>query len=161
MADYSFRPITRDDLPMFKAWVDQPHMGGWWGDSGTEARLVQEDMGKGVVDMRIVEHGGTPIAYIQDYNAHAFDAPQYADLPKDTRAVDTFLGDPAFLGQGHAKAYLRARCDILLDHYPMVAVDPDPKNTRAIRAYAAAGFGERRLCACEDGDPVLVLTRHH
>ncbi|MEJ6397614.1 GNAT family N-acetyltransferase [Yoonia sp. 208BN28-4] len=157
MADYSFRPITMDDLPMFKRWLDQPHIGGWWGDSGTEARLVQDDMDKDVVDMRIVSTDGTPFAYIQDYNAHAFEAPQYVGQPADARAIDTFLGDPAFLGQGHASGYMAARIAELRQSYPCVLTDPDPANTRAVAAYTRAGFRPLDIVPCEDGDPVQVM----
>lgn len=143
---------------MFRHWLDQPHMGGWWGDSGTETRLVEEDMAGDQVDMRIVELRGTPFAYVQDYNAHAFDAPQYADLDAEARAVDTFLGDPAFLGQGHGAGFIGQRIRQLRRDYPLVCVDPDPENTRAIAAYRAAGFRALRICPCEDGDPVLVMT---
>lgn len=157
MADYTFRPITLADMAMFKDWIDQPHMGGWWGDSGTEARLVQEDLGKGIVDMRIIETDGTPFAYIQDYNAHAFDAPQYSDQHENARAIDTFLGDPAFLGQGHGSGYIAARLSQLRRYFPAVLTDPDPKNTRAIKAYARAGFRAVKIAPCEDGDPVQVM----
>lgn len=157
MADYEFRAITTADLPMFRHWLDQPHLAGWWGDSGTEARLVEEDMGGDVVDMRIVELRGVPFAYIQDYNAHAFDAPQFADQPEDARAIDTFLGDPAFLGQGHGAGYIAARVQALRRRYPVILTDPDPGNTRAIAAYARAGFRKVKIVPCEDGDPVQVM----
>lgn len=155
---YSFRKITRDDLPMFKHWLDQPHMNGWWGDSGTEARLVEEDLGTDYIDMRIVAYNGVPFAYVQDYNAHHWPMPHYGDLPKDAGALDTFLGDPDFLGQGHATGYLRARLGQLAQTYPMVAVDPAPKNTRAITTYTRAGFRPTKITTCEDGDPVQVMV---
>ncbi|RVT85838.1 GNAT family N-acetyltransferase [Rhodobacteraceae bacterium CCMM004] len=158
MADYTFRPITLDDLPMFKAWLDAPHIDGWWADGGTEARLVEEDMGGDTVDMRIVELEGAPFAYIQDYDAHAFDAPQYADLPPGSRAIDTFLGDPAYLGRGHGAGYVGQRIRALRRRHPLVCTDPDPANARAIAAYRAAGFRPHRVCPCEDGDPVQVMT---
>ena len=163
MADYTFRPMIRADLPMFKDWLDQPHIDGWWGDSATEARLVEDDMGQanmgqGIVDMRLACHHGTPFAYIQDYNAHAFDAPQYADQPEDARAIDTFLGDPAFLGKGHGSGYIAARIADLRCSYRVIVTDPDPANTRAIAAYARAGFRRHRITPCEDGDPVQVMT---
>lgn len=155
--DYVFRPITRDDLPMFRDWLSQPHIDGWWGEGGTEARLVEEELGNTVVDMRIVEWGGTPFAYIQDYDAHAFGAPQYAGFPARARAIDTFLGDGAFLGKGHGAGYIAARLADLRRSFPVILTDPDPANDRAIAAYARAGFRRHGLAPCEDGDPVLVM----
>lgn len=157
MPNYEFRPMTRSDLPMFRAWLDQDHIEGWWGESGTEARLVEEDMKTGIVDMRVASLCGTPFAYIQDYNAHAFGAPQYDDQPDAARAIDTFLGDPTFLGRGHGAGYIAARLAELRRSYPVVLTDPDPANQRAIAAYSRAGFRPLGIRACEDGDPVHVM----
>lgn len=158
MDSYRFRPMTRADLPMFRHWLDQPHLGGWWGDSGTETRMVADDMGSDTVDMRIVELGGTSFAYIQDYNAHAFGAPQYAHHPADARAIDTFLGDSACLGQGHGAGYITARVAEIRRSCPVVLTDPDPVNTRAIAAYTRAGFRLDRICPNKDGDSVQVMV---
>ncbi len=158
MPDYGFRAMTAADLPLFRRWLDQPHMAGWWADGATEARLVAEEFGQTRVDMRIVTADGIPFAYVQDYDVQTFDAPQFADLPTGARAVDTFLGDPAFLGQGHGTAYLKQRATELRKTAPLVAVDPDPANTRAIAAYRRAGFTFHRLTPCQDGDMVHVMT---
>lgn len=162
MPDYAFRPMTRQDLPMFRDWLSQPHIDGWWGDGGTEARLVEEDMETGMVDMRIAQHltGGraTDFAYIQDYNAHAFGAPHYADQPRDARAIDTFLGDPAYLGRGFGAGYIAARLSQLRRDCPVILTDPDPANHRAIAAYARAGFRPLKTVPGEDGDPVTVMV---
>ncbi|MEM8590943.1 MAG: GNAT family N-acetyltransferase [Pseudomonadota bacterium] len=158
MTRYSFKPMTRDDLPMFKEWLANPHIEGWWGDPGTEARLVEEDMDEDKVDMRLACADGTPFAYIQDYNAHAFEAPHYKDQPEDARAIDTFLGDPAYLGKGHGAGYIAARLGELRQNYPTIVTDPDPANTRAIAAYTRAGFRPLDIRPCEDGDPVQVMV---
>lgn len=159
MAEYHFRPLEPADKPLFEAWLSEPHIGGWWQDADTEWALVQEDMVTGATDMRIVELDGTPFAYVQDYDAHHWPMPQYADLPRGSRAMDTFLGHPDYLGKGHASGYLRQRSAALLERYPLVAVDPDPANVNAIRCYARAGFVRRRTRMGEDGDRVVVMTR--
>jgi len=158
MAEYSFRPMTRDDFPMFRHWLAEPHIDGWWQDGETEQRLIEEDMEADLVDMRIAMIDGTPFAFIQDYGAHDFGAPHYADYPKDAGAIDTFLGDPAYLGQGHGSGYIAARLAELRGRYPMVLTDPDPQNTRAIAAYRRAGFRAQEVRPCEDGDLVLVMV---
>lgn len=157
MAEYSFVPMTRADLPRFRAWLDQPHLEGWWGDSATEARLVSDDLDQGVVDMRLACHDGTPFAFIQDYNAHAFGAPHYADQDPAARAIDTFLGDPAYLGQGHGAGYIAARLRDLRHRCPAVLTDPDPANDRAIAAYRRAGFRPLGPRPCETGALALVM----
>ena len=161
MTVYGFRPLTLADRAMFCAWLDSPHIGGWWQDGATEWALIAEDLDSGRCDMRIVEADGQPFAYVQDYDVREWDMPQYADLPDRARALDTFLGDADFVGKGHGAAYIRARALALLDAFPMLAVDPSPMNTRAIRAYGAAGFAPRRTVTGEEGSPVYVMTRTH
>ncbi len=158
---YRFEPLTRADFPMLHAWLDQPHIGGWWGDGWTETKLMDEDLFSGKTDMRIVWHApdNRPFAYVQDYDVRAFPMPHYADLPQGARAIDTFLGDPAYLGQGHASGYLRQRAtELVAAGAPCCVVDPDPANTRAVATYAKAGFEGDRIAPCEDGDPVRIMT---
>ncbi|PWR01753.1 GNAT family N-acetyltransferase [Meridianimarinicoccus roseus] len=157
--DYRFVPVTRDDYPMLRGWLAQPHIGGWWGDPDREIALIEEDIDSGPTDMRIVQLGDAPFAFVQDYPAHHWPMPHYAGLPDGTRAIDTFIGDPAFLGRGHAARYLRARAAMLLAQgAPLVVVDPDPANHRAIASYARAGFHGETIAPCEDGTPVRVMT---
>ena len=155
---YTFPRLTRDDYPLMRGWLAQPHVRAWWGDPDQEIALIDEDIDTGPTDMRLVALAGQPFAYVQDYPAHHWPMPHYAGFPAGTRAVDTFLGDPAFLGQGHAGRYLRQRCGELLDGgATAVVIDPDPDNERAVRAYRRAGFVPRGIAPSEDGDPVLVM----
>jgi aminoglycoside 6'-N-acetyltransferase len=145
---------------MIRDWLAKPHIGGWWGTGWVETALMDEDRDGGKVDMRIVWHAETnrPFAYVQDYNVRAWPAPQYADLAEGARALDMFLGDPAYLGKGHASAFVRLRAHQLLGAgAPLVAVDPAPENTRAVATYAKAGFEGTRITPCEDGDPVRIM----
>lgn len=159
MADYRFRPLERGDKGMFCDWLSRPHIGGWWQDGDSEWALLEQDWTLPCLDMRIVELDGVPFAFVQDYPVHHWTMPQYAALPDDARAIDTFLGDPAYLGKGHGSGYLRQRAAQLTARgASLVAVDPDPENTRAIAAYRRAGFTGDLICQGEDGDPVQVLT---
>ncbi len=145
---------------MIRDWLSQPHIGGWWGDGWVETKLMDEDLFSGKTDMRIVWHVPTsrPFAYVQDYDVRAWPAPQYADLPEGARGLDTFLGDPDYLGKGHASGYLSARAaQLTTAGAPVIAVDPDPENARAIATYARAGFEGDRITPCEDGDPVRIM----
>ena len=156
--EYRFVPVTRADYPMLRGWLGQPHIDGWWGDADHEIALIEGDRASRRTDMRIVWHGGAPFAYVQDWDVHQEGVPQFADLPPGSRAMDTFLGDPAYLGQGHAPRYLRARAlELLAAGVPAVGVDPDPANVRAVAAYGRAGFVGDRVVPCEDGDPVRVM----
>ena len=74
--------------------------------------------------------------------------------------IDQFIGEPDFIGRGHGSAFIR---DFVERSFaagaPRVVTDPHPRNARAIRAYAKAGFhpigrrrtlsGEALLLACD------------
>ena len=55
--DYRFVKVARTDYPMIRRWLDQPHIGGWWGDADTEIALIEEDIAQGPTAMRIVWQG--------------------------------------------------------------------------------------------------------
>ena len=116
---YAFPKLTRADYPLMRRWLAQPHVRAWWGDPDTEIALIDEDIDTGPTDMRLVAWGGTPFAYVQDYPVHHWPLPHFADCPAGTRGMDTFLGEPAWLGQGHGAAYLRQRArQLLADGHP-------------------------------------------
>jgi aminoglycoside 6'-N-acetyltransferase len=159
---YTFPRLTRADYPLMRGWLAQPHVRVWWGDPDEEIALIEEDIdgngNGGPTDMRLVALQGQPFAYVQDYPAHHWPMPHYAGFPAGTRAVDTFLGEPSFLGQGHGARYLRQRCgDLIAAGATAVVIDPSPDNERAVRAYRRAGFAPRGIAPCEDGEPVLVM----
>lgn len=156
--EYRFVPVTRADYPMLRDWLSEPHIGGWWGDPETEIALIDEEIDGGDCKMHVV-HADRPFAFVQDWDVHLAGVPQFAAMPKGTRGIDTFLGDPAYLGRGHARGFVRAYARRLRDAgVPCVVTDPDPANARAVAAYRAAGFRGDAVVPSEDGDPVLVLT---
>lgn len=157
-ADYSFPPLTRSDYARMRGWLDQPHVRAWWGDPDTEIALIDAEIDGDTADLRLVAYQGRPFAYVQDYPAHHDPMPQYAEFPPGTRAMDTFLGEPDMLGQGHAARYLNLRAADLRRRYPAVVIDPDPSNERAVRAYRRAGFRAIRTTTGETGKPVLVMA---
>lgn len=144
---------------MLHHWLEQPHLRGWWGDPERGVSGLAHGLGHDPIDMRIVELHGDPFAYIQDHDVHEWPAPQFSDLPDGARAIDTFLGNAAFLGQGHATGYLKQRArELLAAGAARVAVDPDPENERAIAAYARAGFRGIRICRRADRSRARVMV---
>ena len=63
------------------------------------------------------------------------------------------------LGRGHGSAFIRFFTERLLAKgTPRVVIDPDPANTRAIRAYERAGFSKDCIVETPDG-PALLMVR--
>ena len=134
---YSFRPVTRDDLPLLRRWRAEPHVIQWWGPPEVEPE--EEKLGR--VAMWIVALGGRPFAFAQDYDPHAWDPHPFAHLPPGSRGIDQYIGEPDMIGRGHGTAFVRLHCERLFAAgAPAIGTDPHPDNLRALRAYAKAGF---------------------
>ncbi len=159
--DYGFRPMIEADLPMARRWLETPEVQRWWGDADGQVSLLEEDLDDPRMTMWIVSYRDRPFAYIQDYDPTAWATHHFGGLPPGSRGIDQFIGEPDMLNRGHGSAFIRAHGDRLIaEGAPVVGTDPDPDNTRAIRAYEKAGFIAARKALDWEGEPVLLMLRH-
>jgi aminoglycoside 6'-N-acetyltransferase len=138
---YHFRPATLADLPLLRRWREDPEVLPWWGPwQHSEAELAAH-LAEPAMALWIVEHGGRPFAFAQDYACHAWEPHPFSYLPLGARGVDLYIGEPDMRDRGHGAALLRGHCDRLFAAgAPAIGTDPHPDNARAIRAYEKAGF---------------------
>jgi aminoglycoside 6'-N-acetyltransferase len=156
---FRFRAATLDDLALLDRWRQQLHVREWWGDPEPYAA---EDLADPRVAIMIVEHDGTPFAYMQDYDVHGWEGHHFGYLPKGSRGIDQFIGEPGMIGRGHGTAFIRQRIvELFAAGVPAIGTDPDPKNARAIRSYQKAGF---RIVGSEEdtewGRVIRMEARH-
>ena len=113
-AAITFRPVTEADLPMLGRWMALPHWRQWWGEPETELGYVRDMIaGRDSTRPFLFCLDGVPGGYIQYW------------------FIADHLGS-AVLATFVRKLWDEGFCDII--------IDPDPDNTRAIRAYEKAGF---------------------
>jgi aminoglycoside 6'-N-acetyltransferase len=156
---YEFRPMTADDLPLIRRWLETPHVAEWWHDPAEQFELVSSDLGHPDMAQLIVAAQARPFAYLQCYNLSAWDA-GFGEQPAGTRGLDQFIGEQDMLDRGHGSAFIRAFTEQLLaSGTPRVVIDPAPANARAIRAYEKAGFQRDRIVETPDG-PALLMVRN-
>ena len=158
MRNFVFRKLKATDLSLVRRWLEAPHVRAWWPDAEERISLMLEDMDDPRINMMLVYLIDHPFAYIHDYDARAYEQPQFSDLPTGARVMDSFVGDSDFMGQGHAAAYILARVRELRLRYPIVAVSPNTKDTHALSIYNQAGFMKRRLVPARSGRLVQVMT---
>jgi aminoglycoside 6'-N-acetyltransferase len=157
---YAFRPMSADDLPTIRRWLETPHVSEWWFDPAEQFELVTGDLGHPDMAQFIVATDGREFAYLQCYNLCAWNS-GFGPQPEGTRGLDQFIGEADMLGRGHGSAFVRAFADRLLaSGTARVVTDPDPVNTRAIRAYEKAGFRRERLVETPDGTALLMVRDH-
>ncbi len=106
----------------------------------------------------VVELSDRPFAYMQCYDPAAWPNHGFGALPEGTRGIDQFIGEPEMIGRGHGSAFIRAFVDDLLRAgTPRVLTDPNPSNTRAVKAYEKAGFHPDRHVSTPDGSALLMV----
>lgn len=158
MSHYILRPFNHADLPLVARWLKTPEVIRWWGNPEHELALLTHDLNEPLMRQWIVEYQGRPFAYAQTYRAGAWPQHHLKHLCPDTQMIDTFIGEPNMLGQGHGGAFLRKLAQKLIDEgSPAVAIDPDARNARARRAYARAGFEGEKVVNSPEG-PVVVMV---
>jgi aminoglycoside 6'-N-acetyltransferase len=157
-ADYEFLSMTSADLPLIRRWLETPHVSQWWHDPAEQFELVSGDLDHPDMAQFIVASDRRPFAYLQCYNLSDWNT-GFGAQPDGTRGLDQFIGEADMLGKGHGSAFIRAFTEQLLAKgIPRVVIDPDPANTRAIRAYERAGFSKDRVVDTPDG-PALLMVR--
>jgi aminoglycoside 6'-N-acetyltransferase len=135
---YRFRKATVDDLDLLMKWQSTPHVRQWWGSNDP---YDEEELADPRVARWIVSDFGHPFAFMQDYTVHGWDDHHFAELPKGSRGIDQYIGDPDMIGRGHGSAFIGARMRLLFDEgAPVIATDPHPDNRRAIAVYENLGF---------------------
>ncbi|MGA7074220.1 GNAT family N-acetyltransferase [Bradyrhizobium sp.] len=158
MTAYAFRPMSTDDLPTIRHWLETPHVSEWWHDPAEQFEIVSGDLDHPDMAQFIVAADGQEFAYLQCYNLSAWDS-GFGPQPDGTRGLDQFIGEASMLGCGHGSGFLRAFADgLLVSGTPRVVTDPDPANTRAIKAYERAGFRRDSIVETPDG-PALLMMR--
>ena len=140
-AGYHFRSVIRADFPLLLRWRKAPDVLRWWGAWDDDEADFRSQYTNPNIAMWIVEQGGRPFAYIQDYDPHAWDPHHFSYLPPGSRGIDQYIGEPDMLDRGHGTAFLRQHCDRLFAAgAPAIGTDAHPDNLRARRAYEKAGF---------------------
>ena len=138
MNRYEFRKVTLDDFALLSAWRSAPHVREWWGDPEpfAAAELADTRVARWIVSIE-----GRPFAFMQDYTVHGWEDHHFSKLPKGSRGIDQYIGDPEMVGLGHGSAFIKARMQALFDEgAPVIATDPHPENERAIAVYRKLGF---------------------
>ena len=154
---YRFRALTSADLPLLREWLLCGHVREWWGDPASGLAAIAAHIVDPAIDPFMIECDGAPIGYIQSWDPHAEADHPCRDQPLGTRGIDQFIGEPKLIGQGHGAAFIRLFVENLFKvGAPRVITDPNPRNARAIRAYAKAGFKEIDRRITISGEALLM-----
>jgi len=145
----SFEPVGPQHYDLLWQWLNTPEWRRWWGDPEDECGMIRDMVeGRDTTRPFIFNVGGTAKGYIQYWLVGPHQspfwierAPWLAELPGDAIGVDLSIGRAADFGRGIGSQTLKAFCEErVADGHTTIIIDPDLRNTRAIRAYRKAGF---------------------
>ncbi len=143
---FTFTPIRLADFGRLRRWLAAPHVRAWWGDPQRATAEIRTLMGVDWGEAMIVAWQGRSIGYLQacdlEAEAGACGGSEDAIAEPGTIAVDTFIGEPAYVGRGLGPAFLGVYTDRLLvdGRAERIIADPSPANRRSIRCFEKAGF---------------------
>lgn len=161
---FTFRPLTEEDLPLLREWLNWPHLQEWWREGevsldGLREKYLPRIAGADAARPFVALLDGEPAGYIQVYDASA--GPEWWPHRPGPGVVgiDQFLADGDRLGRGLGTAMVSAFVARLLEDPAVteVRVDPRPDNPRAIRCYRKVGFRAVGSITTPDG-PALMMV---
>ncbi|HWF01894.1 MAG TPA: GNAT family N-acetyltransferase [Caulobacteraceae bacterium] len=136
---YVIRRAVEMDLPMLRRWRSLPHVARWWGAASIEPEAAKLKDPR--LALWVAQVGARPFAFLQDYLVSEWSPHHFDELPRGSRGMDMYVGEPDLVGCGHGPALLREHVDRLFSEgVPAVGIDPHPENRAACRAFEKAGF---------------------
>lgn len=161
----TFRPLQESDLPLMHRWIAQPHWQEWWGEPQEEVGHLRDMLaGRDTTRPFLFCLDGRAIGYIQYWfvdemrkTPEAAAEPWIEALPRGTIGVDLSIGPVALLGKGLGSRALRLFAEKLrAQGHHSIIIDPDARNTRAVAAYARAGFCPDPALAATGGSTLIM-----
>ncbi len=149
--------------------MDGEHWRQWWGEPTQElANVAAMLAGEDTTEPFIFHLAGRPAGYIQVWSIGDHQRPPWIEtdpwlmaLTPETVGVDIAIGAPDDLGRGIGPAVLSAFVARLRHQgHREIIIDPDPANTRAIRAYRKAGFRPIADLAAHCDGATLIMKHH-
>jgi len=155
-----FRNVTQNDFKLLYFWLNTPHVKRFWDPNETFSfdyisKKYSKRIKEGKISLFIFSVNNLDIGFIQTYfldNLSSF------KIKGTVKGIDLYIGDIKFLYKGYGKDIIRQFihkfifCDKSIDY---VAIDPEVKNTSAIKAYKKAGF-EHVNTAFNDFEKVMT-----
>lgn len=161
----SFIPLSKVHLPIFILWLQKPHIKPVWQESENLEELEQKFLVKlptQSVHPFIIEHNNKPIGYIQYYEATKVGGNWWPNEKPNTYGVDLMIGEEEYLNKGLGPIIIKEFIEFLKSRHEIVEsiiIDPEPTNTRAIRAFEKAGFQKEKQITTPGGQALLMRIK--
>lgn len=150
VTNVSFRRLTLEDLPLLYEWIkNEPIVNDFWGydHEGPYEEFIKGFMdsieGREPTEPYMIFYHEVPIGYVQTYMWKHYPVyGEHIDL-KDAAGLDILIGNAEFRGKGLGADILRRFLSEAVFTNPDVErciIDPEVRNSAAVRAYEKVGF---------------------
>jgi len=149
----NFQNIKAGHLNLLHRWFMQPYIAYWWPEPSDFASFYiqwSQRINTGLSAYHTPWSGHLitvekrPIGYIHHYRVKQDRYAEYLPFPPHAVSIDFFIGEPEYLGKKMSVPILHRYIDTIIKkdnpQSTTLIIDPDITNTRAIHAYAKAGF---------------------
>lgn len=135
------RKARPDDLSLLRYWDEQPHVIASDPDSDWEweTELLKDPLWR---EQLIAEVSGKPIGFLQIIDPHLEDSHYWGEIEPDLRAIDIWIGEADYLGQGWGTKMMKIAMQKCFEctQVKAIIIDPLVTNKRAQRFYQRLGF---------------------
>jgi RimJ/RimL family protein N-acetyltransferase len=152
---------------MIHRWLNAPQVARWWGEDAGSCEEVSKEYvayieGKEPVEPYLILYDARPVGYIQSYRVS--DDEEYERLVgiADSAGIDLFIGEKDLLYRGLGPLVIRRFIEEVVfadESIAVCVIDPEPKNTAAIRAYEKAGFRYFKSADTSEGPVYMMKLR--
>ena len=141
----NFRNVAEKDFQKLYFWLNTPHVKKYWDPDENKtfeeiSLKYSKRIEEGKIDIYIFSIGNVDIGFIQTYFVKDLSSFKIEGVSK---GIDLYIGDVNYVYKGYGKDILRKFITkyVFSDKRVEYAViDPEERNTRAIKAYKKAGF---------------------
>ena len=167
MEKITFKPLTKDYLPLLTEWLNRPHMQLWWRKGKTDINQVNEKYLPRIFEADTAKPflfflNDIPTGYIQYYSVSDGDPNWWPDKPGEgVFGLDQFIADEENLNKGIGAKMISEFINYLQKKLNVaeVRVDPSPTNLRAIKCYEKVGFINKGLIENPDGKAFMMILK--
>lgn len=136
------RPVARPDVPVLRAFLDEPEVGRWWPPPSASEDFPFDEEDVVVLAIEVEGQVAGMIQFLEEQE------PDYRHA-----SIDVFLGG-AFHGRGLGPDAVRTVVrHLVVDRgHHRVTIDPSVANAKAVAAYRRVGFRDVGVLRCHERD---------
>lgn len=162
---FTFEVFQKEHIPLMRRWLNADHVKPYWQEKENDEELAQKylnEFPKRNVFPFVIVLNGSPVGYIQYYNAYRIGNGWWETEPPGTFGIDLLIGSGNFIGKGHGSKIIQEFVTFVIGKEPTlqtIIIDPDPANTRAIRSFEKAGFVSEAEIQTPGGAALLMRLK--